>query len=96
MARSDILGSIVPITVPDVSDIIIEQIRDLVSKGVIKPGDRLPSESNLARTFGVKRGKVREALRRMELFGVLKTSPQSGTYVNGFGCKTVNGILRTF
>jgi GntR family transcriptional regulator, transcriptional repressor for pyruvate dehydrogenase complex len=50
---------------------IILQIERAISSGELGPGDRLPSERELAETFGVSRSSVREALRALEMFGVV-------------------------
>jgi DNA-binding FadR family transcriptional regulator len=47
------------------------EIKKLIFDGVLKPGDRLPSETELARQFGVGRQTVREALRLLELSGFI-------------------------
>jgi GntR family transcriptional repressor for pyruvate dehydrogenase complex len=75
------------------ADMIIQQIRDLISSGVFKTGDRLPSEAALAQRFGVGRGHVREAIKRLEFFGMLKTIPQSGTVVTSFGINAMEGLI---
>lgn len=75
------------------SDIIIEQIQKLISSGILKPGDELPSERVLAERFGVGRGYVREALQRLEFYGILKTLPQRGTVVANLGIKALEGLI---
>ncbi len=75
------------------SDIIIQQIRDLISSGVLKPGDRLPSERVLVQRFGVGRGHIREAIKKLEFYGILKTIPQSGTIVASLGVKALEGLI---
>ncbi len=75
------------------ADLIIGQIRDLISSGVLKPGDRLPSERAFADRFGVGRGHVREALRKLEFYGILKTVPHSGTFVASLGVKAIEGLI---
>ncbi len=62
-------------------DIIIGQIQHLVTSGVLKPGDRLPSERALSEKFAVGRGYVREAIKKLEFYGTLRTLPQRATYV---------------
>ena len=47
------------------------EIKKLVFKGVLKPGDKLPSETELARQFNVGRHTIREALRILELSGFI-------------------------
>jgi GntR family transcriptional repressor for pyruvate dehydrogenase complex len=48
---------------------ISSKVKALVFEGTLKPGDRLPSEQELAKQFGVGRQSVREALRLLELSG---------------------------
>lgn len=51
---------------------VSDKIKSLVIKGVLKVGDRLPSEAELARQFSVGRQSVREALRLLELSGFVE------------------------
>ena len=75
------------------SDLILEQIRKLIRTGVLKPGHRLPSERVLCDRFGVGRGHVREALRKLEFYGIVRTLPQSGTIVESIGVKALDGLI---
>jgi GntR family transcriptional repressor for pyruvate dehydrogenase complex len=75
------------------ADIIIQQVKELISSGVLKPGDRLPPERALAERFGVGRGHIREAIKRLEFYGILKTIPQSGTVVTNLGAKALEGLI---
>jgi DNA-binding FadR family transcriptional regulator len=52
-------------------DEISSEIKRLIFKGTLKPGDRLPSETELANQFGVGRQTIREALRLLELSGFI-------------------------
>ena len=81
------------ITVKRPSDLIIEQIRSLITSGVLNPGQRLPSERLLSERFGVGRGHVREALRKLEFYGIVRTLPQSGTVVERIGVKALDGLI---
>ena len=74
-------------------DKIIEQIRLLISSGELKPGDKLPPERKLAESLGVGRGPVRDAIRKLEFYGILKTQPQSGTVVAGLGLNALEGLI---
>ncbi|MGE3620169.1 MAG: FadR/GntR family transcriptional regulator [Acidimicrobiia bacterium] len=55
-----------PIKVPKASDVVANVIRDQFVNGRFRPGDTLPSESDLAVQYGVSRPVVREALRILE------------------------------
>ena len=74
-------------------DKISRQIRSLITSGQLKPGDRLPPERKLAEKLGVGRTHVREALQKLEFYGILKTLPQSGTVVAGMGITALEGLI---
>lgn len=74
-------------------DIIIKQIKGLITSGQIKPGDRLPSERKLAERLGVGRTYVRDAIAKLEFYGILKRMPQSGTVVAGIGITALEGLI---
>lgn len=74
-------------------DIIISQIRDLISSGKIKPGEKLPPERKLAEHFGVSRSQVREAITKLQIYGIVKVQPQSGTTVTGIGIVALEGLI---
>jgi GntR family transcriptional repressor for pyruvate dehydrogenase complex len=65
------------------SDHIVEQIAELIARGALKPGDRIPSEKQLCEKFGVGRTSVREALRSLSVMGVLESHMGDGTFVSG-------------
>ena len=87
------LDSLKPIVFERAVDLIIDQIRSLISSGKLKPGDKLPSERKLADHLGVSRGQVREAISKLEFYGILKTLPQSGTMVAGLGIVALEGLI---
>jgi len=74
-------------------DIIIRQIRSLITSGQLNPGDRLPSERQLAERFGVGRSYVREAIHKLEFYGILRILPQSGTVIAGLGLGALEGLI---
>jgi len=74
-------------------DKIIDQIRNLIISGQLKPGDKLPSERQLAARIGLGRTHVRDAIKRLEFYGILKTQPQSGTVVAGIGITALEGLI---
>jgi GntR family transcriptional repressor for pyruvate dehydrogenase complex len=55
-----------------ISDQIIDQIRDAVLSGKLKPGNRLASEKELADQFGVSKATMREAMRVLEVLGLIE------------------------
>ena len=68
---------------------IIMHIRSAISSGELQPGDRLPPETELARSLGVSRPTVREALKVLEALNLLESStgPTGGTFV-----RTISGM----
>jgi len=74
-------------------DKIIKQIRELITTGQLEPGDKLPSERKLAERLGVGRTSVRDAIAKLEFYGILKTMPQSGTVVAGIGIAALEGLI---
>lgn len=74
-------------------DVIIGQIRSLIVTGNLKPGDKLPSERKLSDSFGVGRTYVRDAIKKLEFFGILKPLAQSGTVVSGTDISVLEGLF---
>jgi len=74
-------------------DSIIKQLKFLISSGQLKPGDKLLSERKLAEKFGVGRAPVREAIKKLEFYGILKAQPQSGTYVAGLETTELENLI---
>jgi len=88
-----IIDNISAIQIQSPVDIIIHQIRNLIVSGQLKPGDRLPSERILSERFQTGRSYVREAILKLQFYGLLKTSPQSGTYVAGLGINIIDSMI---
>lgn len=72
---------------------IISKIKDYINFKNLEPDDKLPSERMLSEKFGVSRSSVREAIQKLEYYGILKSIPQSGTFVANIGVIAMNGII---
>lgn len=70
-----------------------EQLRRYILTSGLKPGDRLPPESVLARRTGASRNAVREALRGLEALGLVEVQHGSGWFVRPFDLDRVIGGL---
>ncbi len=71
-----------PISQPgSLSERIVTQVERLISEESLKPGDRLPSEREMAELLGVSRPSVREAVRMLEARGRLKVRHGNGVFV---------------
>ncbi|MET9297190.1 FCD domain-containing protein [Streptomyces sp. NPDC003077] len=64
-----------------VTDEAIERIKGMIVSGALRPGDRLPKESELAAELGLSRNSLREAVRALSLMRVLDVRQGDGTYV---------------
>jgi len=72
---------------------IISKIRDYINFKNLETNDKLPSERMLSEKFEVSRSSVREAIQKLEFYGILKSIPQSGTFVADIGGVAMNGII---
>lgn len=64
-----------------VTDEAIEKIKGMIVSGALRPGDRLPRESELAGDLGLSRNSLREAVRALSLIRILDVRQGDGTYV---------------
>ena len=72
---------------------IVRQIQELIKDGTLQPGDRLPSERELADRLQVSRGSLREAIRALELQGLVVSRPGAGTFVNNESLDTLVSMI---
>lgn len=70
-----------PIEKSNLADDIADRIVELIRSGVYGPGDRLPAIMEMARNFGVGHPTLREALKKLEIVGVVEIKHGSGVYV---------------
>jgi GntR family transcriptional repressor for pyruvate dehydrogenase complex len=78
-----------------VSEAIVEQIRQAIIDGQFQPGDRLPSQRDLAKMFGVGRSALLEAIRILEQSGLLiiRTGGNGGAFVTAPSIMQVSDSL---
>lgn len=72
-------------------DVVFETMRDAIITQVLKPGERL-MEIQLADEMGVSRTPVREAIRKLELEGLVVMVPRKGAYVAGVSMKDIHEV----
>ncbi|PFA69105.1 GntR family transcriptional regulator [Bacillus sp. AFS015802] len=63
---------------------IVHQLREMITKDGLQPGDKIPSERELSERLNVGRSSVREALRALELLGLIETRRGEGTFLRDF------------
>ena len=68
---------------------ILEQVKHNIHIGTLKRGDRLPSERQWAEQMGVSRAAVREAIRAMEMIGLIQCHQGEGNFIS----KNIDGTL---
>lgn len=61
---------------------LISEIKTMIASGAISPGSKLPPERELAKSFGVNRASLRQALKVLEIMGVLSQRVGDGTYLS--------------
>ncbi len=71
----------VPLSKTRLFEGVVEQIQEEIRKGVLKPGDKLPSERELAEMLNVSRNSLREALRTLEIMNYVEIKPGEGVYI---------------
>jgi GntR family transcriptional repressor for pyruvate dehydrogenase complex len=64
-----------------VTDEAIEKIKNMITSGALRAGDRLPREADLAAELGLSRSSLREAVKALELVNILDVRRGDGTYV---------------
>lgn len=73
-------------------EVIFNTIREAIIVGELKPGERL-MEVQLAEKMGVSRTPVREAIRKLELEGLVVMAPRKGTHVAELSTKDIMDVL---
>ncbi|NLO88803.1 MAG: GntR family transcriptional regulator [Clostridia bacterium] len=73
-------------------DIVFEALREAIIDGTLKPGERL-MELQLAEELGVSRTPIREAIRKLELEGLVVMIPRKGAYVAGISIKDIADVF---
>lgn len=75
---------------------IVEQLRGMINEDHLQPGDKLPSERELSERLNAGRSSVREALRALELLGLIETRRGEGTFIRDFKGHQLIPLLSTF
>ena len=70
-----------PVKNTKVYEVIIEEIKDIVKKGELKSGEKLPSERELADKLEVSRTSVREALKALTMIGLIESKHGEGNFI---------------
>lgn len=72
---------VTPVRAERLSDKVARQILEMIHDGDLKPGEKLPTETQFAEQFGVSRGVIREAMTQLQAQGYVRRRPKDGTYI---------------
>ncbi|ATW23724.1 FadR/GntR family transcriptional regulator [Candidatus Formimonas warabiya] len=72
---------------------IARQIRNQIESGNLNPGNKLPSERNLAESFQTSRPTIREALRVLEIMGLTESRVGQGTFIKAKTLMDIDNVL---
>ncbi len=79
-----------------VAQTVVNRVLDLIRTGMLRAGDRLPSERNLIEILDISRPSLREALRALSILGVVDTRHGGGAYVTNLEARTLLAPLDFF
>lgn len=86
-----------PVQADRLSHAVVRQIEQLILRGILRPGDRLPSERELSERMGVSRPSLREAVAELQDRGLLAPRAGSGIYVSDvLGSAFSNALVDLF
>ncbi len=71
-----------PVKSTKIYEMVMEQIKDIVKKGELKSGDKLPPERYLSEKLEVSRSSIREALKTLQIVGLIETRHGDGNFIN--------------
>ncbi|MBI3839291.1 MAG: FadR family transcriptional regulator [Planctomycetia bacterium] len=77
----------------NLSEMVAEGIKNLIVEQALKPGDRLPTEQEMADRFGVSRVSVREATKALSFLGIIRAAPRRGLTVGEVDMRRVTEYL---
>ncbi|MBU1342069.1 MAG: FadR family transcriptional regulator [Proteobacteria bacterium] len=86
--------SIKPIKPKRISDLVFDQIRELIFRGKLKPGEKMMTERELAELMNVSRTTVRDAIQRLVAIGLIVQKHGQGTFVGTYDAGPKNPIIK--
>lgn len=87
------VGRLKPIARTSLTSQAARHVREYIFASGLRPGDRLPTEMELARRLGVSRPTVRQALKALEIAGLISSLPRDGTRVREFTLSQASEVL---
>ena len=72
---------------------VYDELRHYILKNNLKPGDKIPTEMELSQALGVSRNVLREAIKTLEILGVVTSKPGVGMVVNAFSPSSLSTCM---
>ncbi|SDM15745.1 FadR/GntR family transcriptional regulator [Bacillus sp. OK048] len=69
---------------------VVEQLKEIISSGNLKPGDKIPSVRSLSSSFNVGQSTIREALSVLKTIGLIEARHGEGTFIRNFDSSILN------
>jgi GntR family transcriptional repressor for pyruvate dehydrogenase complex len=70
-----------PIDRAGITELVVERIKELLARGELRAGSRLPPERELAEMLNISRPSLRTALKALSVMGIIRAKPGAGTYI---------------
>lgn len=70
-----------PIDRTGITELVVQRIKELLARGDLKAGSRLPPERELADMLNISRPSLRTALKALSVMGIIRAKPGAGTYI---------------
>jgi GntR family transcriptional repressor for pyruvate dehydrogenase complex len=74
-------AAMAPIDRAGITELVVQRIKDLLERGELKAGSRLPPERELADMLHISRPSLRTALKALSVMGIIRAKPGAGTYI---------------
>jgi len=83
-SRTDVhlAAALKPVKKTDVTQLVVDRLRDLLEQGVLRPGSKLPTETEMSKLLGISRPSLRQAYKALSMLGILRAVPGDGTYIS--------------
>lgn len=88
------LESATPAVRPRLSEVVLDHIKEKILSGALKPGDELPSETELANAFQISKPTVRDALRHLSVLGLVEIRQGRPSTIGQINSDTLSQIFR--
>lgn len=80
--RKALNEAITPVDRYNVTELVVDRLRSLLEKGILKPGSKLPPELEMTKLLGISRPSLRQAYKALNILGIIRAVPGDGTYIN--------------